>query len=173
MIMNAMHLRNPPGRGMSTLGDAFSNALCACIISYCVVSFFAGQAGLLAYKDLKSGIVRMNERIGILTEENANLRDMREALVSDSDRMAREARDIGYLRPGEKIVLFSSQAAPAGPLSPRGDMERFKSGSSTGLPDRMIKILAAMTGIAVLLASLLMSAVPKKRTVLRTTADRS
>ena len=171
--MSETHLRNPTGRGLSALGDALSNALCACLISYCVVSFFAGQAGILAYRDLKEGIAQMNERIGALTEENKNLQDMRISLSTDADRMAREARDIGYLRPGEKMVIFPSAALGAGASSTPRDIEPLRAGSSTGLPDSMIKLLAVMTGAAVLLASLFMYIAPKRRQTLRKTEDRS
>lgn len=173
MIMSATQLRNPAGRGLSALGDSLSNALCACVISYCVVSFFAGQAGILAYRDLKSGIVQMNERIGLLSARHGSLQDMRESLSSDSDRMAREAREIGYLRPGEKMVIFSSSPSAQGESAARDEIEPLRASTSTGLPDRMIKILAAMTGAAVLLASLFKSASPRKRAALRTTADLS
>ena len=171
--MNETHLRNPAGGGLSALGDALSNALCACIISYCVVSFFAGQAGLLAYRDLKQSIAQMNERVGTLAAENKSLQDMRGELTSDADRIAREARDIGYLRPGEKIVIFPSSAQANGVASAPRDIEPLRAGSSTGLPDSMIKLLAAMTGATVLLASLFMYIAPKGRHSLKKTEDRS
>ena len=98
--MTTAEFRNPAGRGLAAVGDALSNALCACIISYCVVSFFAGQAGILAYRDLKSSITEMSERIEALSAENRSLQDARNSLATDSDRIAREARDIGYIRPG-------------------------------------------------------------------------
>ncbi len=172
MVMSASEFRNPAGRGIAAAGEALSNALCACIISYCVVSFFAGQAGLLAYGDLKSGIARMNDRIEALSSENRVLQDARNSLATDSDRMAREARDIGYIRPGEKIVVFSSQA-PKEVSDQVHDIEPVQTGFSTGLPDRMIKILAAMTGATVLFISFLMSMIPKRRTSARMQASRS
>jgi len=154
------------------LGEALSNALCACIISYCVVSFFAGQAGLLAYGDLKSNIAQMNERIEALSGEYKSLQDARNSLTTNSDRIAREARDIGYIRPGEKIVVLSS-SAPKGSSDQIHDIEPLQAGFSTGLPDRMIKILAAMTGVAVLIVSLLMSVIPKRRPAVRTPASQA
>lgn len=173
MIMSEPHLRNPTGRGLSALGDALSNALCACIISYCVVSFIAGQAGILAYRDLKEGIARMSERIGALAEENKSLQDLHASLTSDKDRMAREAREIGYLRPGEKIVIFPSAAQAGKTNQGPSDIEPLWAGSSTGLPDRMIKLLAAMTGAAVLLASLFMSLAPRGRRAFKKSEDRT
>jgi len=170
--MSASEFRNPAGRGIAAMGDALSNALCACIISYCVVSFFAGQAGLLAYGDLKSGIVQMSERIGALSGENRMLQDARNSLATDSDRIAREARDIGFIRPGEKIVVFSSSTPKESSAHIR-DIEPLQAGFSTGLPDRMIKILAAMTGVTVLFISFLMSIVPRRRSPVRTQASQS
>jgi cell division protein FtsB len=173
-LMSEKHLRARGGGKLSPLSDALPNALCACVISYCVVSFFAGQAGLLAYGDLKSGITRMNERIRTLSQENATLVDMRKELLSNSEKMIQEARQIGYVRPGEKMVIFSG-APPAKDSPAVPDVEPLKAGTSTGLPDRMIKILAAMTGAAVFLASLVMSAFqPRKRySPAAPTADRS
>lgn len=170
--MTTSEFRNPAGRGRAAVGDALSNALCACIISYCVVSFFAGQAGILAYRDLKSNITEMSGRIETLSAENRSLQDARNSLATDSDRIAREARDIGYIRPGEKIVVLSS-SAPKTSSAQVHDIEPLQAGSSTGLPDRMIKILAAMTGIAVLFASLLMSIMPRRRQPVRMTAHQS
>ena len=171
--MGKTRLRNQAGGSLSALGEAVSNAVCACIIAYCVVSFFAGQAGILAYRDMKSSIYQMNERIATLSERNSTLSDTRAALASDSDRMVREARDIGYLRSGEKMVIFSAGTGAAGDDEALREIEPMRAGSSTGLPDRMIKILAAMTGLAVLLASLLMAAMPRHRESLKAAADRS
>ena len=170
--MSESRLRNQAGGSLSALGEAVSNAVCACIIAYCVVSFFAGQAGMLAYKDMKSSINQMHERLTILSERNASLSDLRSALVSNSDRMVREARDIGYLRPNEKMVIFSAGAGAAGDDEALRDIEPLRAGSSTGLPDRMIKILAAMTGLAVFFASLLMASLPKHQHRLKEAADR-
>ncbi|HWP69318.1 MAG TPA: septum formation initiator family protein, partial [Rectinemataceae bacterium] len=130
------------------------------------------QAGILAYRDLKSNITEMSGRIEALSAENRGLQDARNSLATDSDRIAREARDIGYIRPGEKIVVLSS-SAPKTSSEQVHDIEPLQAGFSTGLPDRMIKILAAMTGIAVLFASLLMSIMPRRRQAVRMTAGQS
>jgi len=166
-IMSRTPGRVRKGGALSSLAEAFSNALCACIIAYCVVSFFAGQAGLLAYRDLKGGIARMEERITALSSENARLADLRQGLASDPDKLVREARGIGYLRPGEKMVVFSGLSG-AGQESDPAETELLRAGVSTGLPDRLIKILAAMTGAAVLLASLVMGAVQRQSRGIRT-----
>jgi cell division protein FtsB len=166
-IMSRTPGRVRKGGALSTLAEAFSNALCACIIAYCVVSFFAGQAGLLAYRDLRASIARMEKRVADLSAENARLVDLRQGLASDPDKLVREARDIGYLRPGEKMVVFSGLSG-AGQESEPAETELLRAGMSTGLPDRLIKILSAMTGAAVLLASLFMGAVQRRSRLVRT-----
>ncbi len=140
------------------IADALSSALCACIISYCVVSFVAGQAGLLAYRDLKTTIASMDSRIAELTSRNHALGELHADLVGNPDRIAREAREIGYLRPGEKIVVLPRELAGALDRERMAEMEVIRAGSSTGLPDSLIKMLALAIGAAVLAASLLASA---------------
>lgn len=118
----------------------------------------------MAYRDLKTNIVQLNERIDGLNNEQKGLLDLRAALISDADRMAREARAIGYLRPGEKMVVFASgDSAASGAAAALRDIEPLRVGASTGLPDRLIKILAALIGGAVFLASLMMAVSPRQR----------
>ena len=136
------------------IGDALSSALCACIISYCVVSFVAGQAGLLAYNDLKTSIVSMDKRIEELKSRNQALGQLHADLKSNPDRMAREAREIGFLRPGEKIVVLPKEYSLTLDQGKLKEMEIIRAGSSTGLPDTLVKLLAAAIGAAVLAASL-------------------
>jgi hypothetical protein len=109
----------------------------------------------------------MEERVASLSAENARLVDLRQGLASDPDKLVREARDIGYLRPGEKMVVFSGLAG-TGQESAIPETELLRAGMSTGLPDRLIKILAAMTGAAVLLATLVMGAVQGRGSRVRT-----
>lgn len=172
MIMSAGEFRNPSARGWGALGEALSNALCACVVAYCIVSFIAGRAGLIAYRDLSSGIGLMNGRIAALMEENRDLTEVKTALESDSDRIAREARNIGYIRPGETIVTFTS-GSPIAEDSGGEELERLRAGDSTGLPDRLIKLLSVLTGVAVLLSSLLMSFSPVRKASVRTSANQA
>lgn len=109
----------------------------------------------------------MEARVAALSAENARLADLRQGLLSDPDKLVREARDIGYIRPGEKMVVFSGLSG-ANQESIPAETELLRAGMSTGLPDRLIKILAAMTGAAVLFASLIMGAVQRRGRVVRT-----
>ena len=83
--------------------------------------------------------------------ENAALSESKEALVSDRDRIAREARSIGYIRTDEKIIQLTNVDTTL--ASPRAErLEPIRSGRSSGLPDGIIKLLSLLTGAAVLLA---------------------
>ncbi|MCE5255915.1 MAG: septum formation initiator family protein [Spirochaetaceae bacterium] len=148
---------HPAGGVLNALRDALWNAICACVISYCVVSFIAGQAGLLAYKDLKDTMIVMQQRSAQLQEENGRLAETKASLENDADRMAIEARDIGYVRENEKMVLLKTTAsgnADAGrETEMTRDLEPIRAGYSSGLPDSMIKILSGLIGIMVLLVS--------------------
>jgi cell division protein FtsB len=171
-----------PKRGFAVLlGEAFSNALCSLVICYCVVSFFAGQIGLLAYRDLGATIVKMESKIGQLKADNVKLMDSKTALTGNEDRLTREARDIGFVRPGEKIVVLPSELRPSSQMAtqsasrPSGSEsdESLKVGLSTGLPDGFIKLLALLTSAGVFLATLFMHLSPGKRGGLETRASRS
>lgn len=133
-------------------------ALFAGIVAYCVISLLAGQSGLIAMQDLSRKIRQMEARIASLESDNLALRTASESLRYDPDRIAREARDLGYIRPGEKIIVLSNlkharRTDP--PLVTVDDV--LPAGISSGLPDRIVKILSMVTALAVLLASLLMS----------------
>jgi cell division protein FtsB len=144
------------------LADSLSNALCASIIAYCVLSLIAGQAGFLAFREAKADIARMELQLEAFSLENASLSESRNALVSDRDRIAREARSIGYIRTDEKIVQLSNiDNALAKPKAER--LEPIRSGRSSGLPDGIIKLLAILTGASVLMASLVMGYSPRKK----------
>lgn len=144
-------------KGTGGVVEALSSALCACIISYCVVSFVAGQAGLLAYRDLKITISSMDNRIAELSSRNHTLVELHADLSTNPDRIAREAREIGYVRPGEKIVVLPKELAGVMDQAKLKEMEVIRAGTSTGLPDTLIKLLAVAIGLAVLAASLFTS----------------
>lgn len=144
-------------KGTGGVVEALSSALCACIISYCVVSFVAGQVGLLAYRDLKMTISSMDSRIAELSSRNQTLAELHADLSTNPDRIAREAREIGYVRPGEKIVVLPKELAGTMDQARLEEMEVIRAGTSTGLPDALVKLLAVAIGMAVLAASLFTS----------------
>ncbi|MCX7026259.1 MAG: septum formation initiator family protein [Spirochaetes bacterium] len=171
--MTASGIRSPKGGFSALLGEAISNALCSLIICYCVVSFFAGQVGLLAYRDLGSTIVKMETNIGQLKEDNGKLLASKVALIGNDDRMTREARDIGFIKPGEKIVVLPSELHPAAQPRASESDEPLRVGPSTGLPDDFVKLLAALISAGVFFASFVMGLTPGRHRGFGVTADRS
>lgn len=164
-----MATRHPRRNDRSpAVSSSLATSLFAGIVAYCVISLLAGQTGLIAMHDLSRRIARMEERIATLDSDNLSLRTASESLRYDPDRIAREARDLGYLRPGEKIIVLSNLAQSRRQEPPLVTVDAvLAAGASSGLPDRIVKILAMVTALAVLLASLLMSidlrAAPRRR----------
>jgi len=114
---------------------------------------------LLAYGDTKADIRRMESQLEAFSLENAALQDSRDALLKDRDRITREARAIGYVRADEKIIFLSNIDPGMVPARP-SRVEPVRSGRSSGLPDTVLKILSALTGVSVMLATLLMGYAP-------------
>jgi cell division protein FtsB len=171
-----MKLPNPHAERIlskSVIGLAAANAISAFIICYCVVSFIAGKAGLFAYRDLASTMINMEARIASLGEENARLLELKTSYKQDFDRIAREARDIGYLRQGEKIIVLPPEAKNLDQKQSSIEIEPIRVGPSTGLPDSLLKTLAALASLAVFLVSLGMSIFPLRHNQIRMTEDRS
>jgi len=159
------------GGALQAFRDALWSAICACIISYCVVSFIAGQAGLIAYKDLRETTALMRQRSAELQEENTRLGELKSQLQNDADRIAIEARDIGYVRENEKMVLLKTpsqgQKDDLHSVSETSDTEQelepVRAGYSSGLPDSMIKILSGLIALMILLVSFVSQLLQEKQ----------
>jgi cell division protein FtsB len=133
----------------------------ACVLSYCLLSIVAGQAGLLAARDLGMRISSMENRIRDLESDNLALRTTMESLQFDADRMAREARDLGFVKQGETIVMLPDLHAPVVEGGWHGNLrEALMQGVSSGLPDRIVKILALVIGAGIFLASWMLAFMP-------------
>ncbi|HEY9053846.1 MAG TPA: septum formation initiator family protein [Rectinemataceae bacterium] len=145
------------------LGESISNAVCALLVSYCILSFFAGQAGILAYGDLKETIRGMEMKLGKLKEAETKLKAAKDALSEPGDWISREARGIGYLKPGEKIIILPRELRSESETRLASDGEILRVGQSTGLPDPLVKILSALICAAVFLASIMMSLFPSRK----------
>jgi hypothetical protein len=89
----------------------------------------------------------MRRNIGELGKANEGLRVELESLRSDADRAAREARSLGYLRPGENAVLVAGRVAPAAGLE-TGTIVAFTEPPSW--PDFALKEIAFGVFLAVL-----------------------
>lgn len=136
---------------LARLSLAGTNAVAVFIIAYCVISLLAGQAGFLAYRDLSVGISQMHERLDLMRQENEKLKNLKTAMLAGSQNIESAARQLGYVKPGERIVVI---AGKKGTDNSRPLLEPLFAGISTGLPDMLIKLLAALTSAAIFLVSL-------------------
>jgi hypothetical protein len=97
----------------------------------------------------------MQRNLGALGEANARLRVELESLRSDADRAAREARSLGYLRPGEGAIIVPGRVSEAPELAP-GEVVPYA--PSPSWPDSALKQIAFGAFLAALAAGL----APKK-----------
>ncbi|MDA8425400.1 MAG: septum formation initiator family protein [Treponema sp.] len=122
-------------------------AFIATLTAYCLLSTLVGPAGVLAYGQLRERRTAMSENLKQLGLINEDLRNRLEALTSDADKAAREARALGYLRPNEtEIVLPGGNFSGPAPLD-IGRVVRLLPPRS--LSDSAIKAIAATIGLAV------------------------
>ncbi|HTX72041.1 MAG TPA: septum formation initiator family protein [Rectinemataceae bacterium] len=120
-------------------------------MAYCLLSLLAGPAGLLAYGSLQGQQARIARNLDALGALNARLRSDVDSLRSDADRAAREARSLGYLRPGETEVVLSGMDSHEPPPE-TGSVINLP--PSAGLPDRLLKEIAAGIGLTAFAAGL-------------------
>ena len=73
--------------------------------------FFFGPGGRMDYRDLLAYRFRLEANIDDLKETNRKLMDELEALGSDPERIALQARELGYFREGEKVVRIEGAQA--------------------------------------------------------------
>jgi hypothetical protein len=82
-------------------------------VVYALAIFIAGPAGFAATGRLERERARMSANVDELKRINRSLADDFIALGSQPGRLKLEARDLGYIAPGEKVVRLPSAAAPA------------------------------------------------------------
>jgi cell division protein FtsB len=132
-----------------------AGAAWAALAVYCALSIVAGPAGLLSYRRLEGRKAEMQRNLGALGEANARLRAELDSLRSDADRAAREARSLGYLRPGEKAIIVSGRVPESLELV-SGEVLPYT--PSPAWPDSALKQIALGAFLAILAAGL----APKK-----------
>lgn len=121
--------------------------------AYCALSVVAGPAGLIAYRELAARRTAMQANLDALGAANAALQSELEALKTDPDRTTREARDLGYLKPGETALVVQGYDASRGKSRlEAGTVLRFE---GTGpLADGVIKEIALLVAIVSLVVGL-------------------
>jgi len=86
------------------------------LLVYCVLSILLGPAGIAAYQRLEERQSAMRANLDELAVLRGRLSADLESLKSDSDRAAREARALGYLRKGETAVILGERAERVDPI---------------------------------------------------------
>lgn len=128
-------------------------ALYAGLAAYCVLSLAVGPAGLVAYRGLAERRGAMERRLAELGAANESLRGDLESLRSDPGRADREARELGYLRPGETFLVIAGRAeAGSGALPAAGEPLAYA--DPPACPDSILKELSLGLGLAVLVAGI-------------------
>ena len=96
-------------RGGSRAFKALALSLYAGFFLYCCLSFLLGPAGLGAYRRLQERKAAMEANLGQLSLIGERLNSELQALKTDPDRAAREARSLGYLRKGETAIILGEK----------------------------------------------------------------
>jgi hypothetical protein len=74
--------------------------------------FFFGNGGLVDYRSLESYQRQLEGNLHELQEINAELMEEQRALGTDPERVALQARELGYFREGEQVIRLEGQSPP-------------------------------------------------------------
>jgi cell division protein FtsB len=85
--------------------------------------FLWGGGGLADYRQAEAGRAALEKNIEELKQINSELRRQVESLGSDPERVALEARRLGYFREGERVVRFQGEP-PQQSYHPLGSLIR-------------------------------------------------
>jgi len=122
------------------------------LIAYCCVSAIAGKAGVLAYQDLLIQKQEIQKAIDYLQAQNLQKSRAIEDLKNNSVVAAEGAAVLGYVRQGEMLIVLPDSWR-ASVKDGEGELRLpVVMGDSTGLPDAIIRFMAAITGLFALLA---------------------
>lgn len=128
--------------------------------TYLFLEFFFGSYGILAYRAMERYVDRAEERYESVEEIQQDLRLQVHLLTTDAETIRLEARDVGYIQEGERIVRVEGH-------SPRSRHRYMPGAAPPPLPrPRDNRALFRAIALAVTLVSLLIE-------ILRTTAASS
>jgi len=138
-------------RKSGQLLTSLSYGLFSFLIAYCCISAVAGKAGLLAYQDLASQQRQVQRAIDYLQAQNQDKAHTIDDLKNNSVAAADRAATLGYVRQGEMLIVLPEAWRNADTKST--DMRLpVVMGDSTGLPDALIRLMAAITGVLAFLS---------------------
>lgn len=144
----------------SPVSTVMLTSVLVALLVYAMISIIAGKAGLIAQQSLGKQLQAMEERLNILKAQNASLSEELESLVRDPEKIAREARKMGYVAPDEYIVRI---VTPQSPVVDLGSMELIRdtlvlrAQESPGISDMLIKKIAIGTAVFVFLIGIMFS----------------
>ncbi|MEN6296877.1 MAG: septum formation initiator family protein [Rectinema sp.] len=145
---------------------SLSYGLFSFLIAYCCISAVAGKAGLLAYQDMASQQQQIQKAIEYLQVQNQDKTHTIDDLKNNSLAAAERAATLGYIREGEMLIVLPEAWRNE---DTRGDDMRLPvvMRDSTGLPDALIRLMAAITGVFAFLAIQLFHFNPRAQSVQR------
>jgi len=103
-------------RSVPRVGRRIAISFYAGLVVYCAVSLFFGPAGFASYRRLEARRLAMQSNLADLEEIRAGLSSDLESLKSNPDRLAREARRLGYLRDGETALILGESPERSYPI---------------------------------------------------------
>ncbi len=119
-------------------------------IMYALSSAALGPANPASVERLESERARIRANLDELERLNASLARRAESLATDPETQALEARSLGYIRPGEKVLRI-----PALPSRARSAMAgRILGLREAGLPGRFLPLPLGALAFAACLAAL-------------------
>lgn len=106
---NAGRAAAPPARGKKPRKRPSRSGRASVLLRWCVVAGLGFMAflyyrPLTTYLDTRSTVAARAAEVQVLRSERARLQT-RLARTTSDDTIAREARRVGYVRPGERIII--------------------------------------------------------------------
>jgi cell division protein FtsB len=122
-------------------------------LAYVLLSFFGGQDGLWAERQLETQKHEISLRTAGLARINTELQLEYQALRSDPEVIASFARKLGYVSDGEKLVKINGLSAIAQPVYDTGTV--LKRSELRSIPEWVCKLAGICVAVLVLCLFLL------------------
>jgi len=114
---------------------------------YTFFSFFVGQNGLYARRQLEAERVRLYENLKKLENINTDYRNIRNNLIEDQDSLSVYARQLGYGREGEEYIRIMGLGIAINTDMPAGQVCYTE--NPAFVSDTTIKIISLLFAFAV------------------------
>ena len=128
---------------------------------YSFFTFVFGQNGLYAKKYLQGELARLSENNITLQETNNELQRSRDNLLSDRDTLSVYARQLGYGKSDEEVIRIMGLGVALNSDLAAGQV-LYAAYPDNFVSDKLIKIIAALFGLAILMYFLIRDLYPYK-----------